>query len=42
MDKTVTLGNIPDLKTMKKENKNECNSIFNPMYFIYNYILFIV
>ena len=20
---------------MKKENKNECNSIFNPMYFIY-------
>lgn len=30
MDKTVTLGNIPDLKIMKKENKNECNSIFNP------------
>ena len=23
MDKTVTFGNIPDLKTMKKENKNK-------------------
>ena len=23
MDKTVTLGNIPDLKTMKKENKRK-------------------
>ena len=23
MDKTLTLGNIPDLKTMKKENKNK-------------------
>ena len=23
MDKTVTLGNIPDLKTMKQENKNK-------------------